>query len=306
MPEYTGIRKSKGEAEIDAPSVYSLYDNQVEMMLFFDSFRKAVNQKRRIKFNMAGIRVISPEAILYTLSLFEVFNFNHPGFKLSGKSPADKSIHQLLIDSGFFRFVHTPGLPVSSNTNIFSIQAHANVRNDIARKLVDFAIEKLGRAYDNKAKDMYATLIECMGNAWNHAYTEEAFPKMLVRKTRLPTWKVMAFFDPKARSVHVAFVDNGKGIPETLRKNFFEILRQKVDSRVDAKLILSALNGDFRTRTEQHNRGFGLPKIFKCGKDGSLVDLRILSNYGYVLCQSDSTVNMVRKFHGTMFSWDFK
>ena len=136
-----------------------------------------------------------------------------------------------------------------------------------------------------------------MANTKNHAYN-------ITRKDQ--KWWLISCYDEDSKKVNFTFMDNGDGIPFTLRKNiierFFDPLIKKQN---DGKLILSALKGEFRTRTKKHYRGTGLPKIFSYSKEKQIENLIIISNKGYVDCDSEQSKELSRKFFGTLLSWDF-
>lgn len=70
--------------------------------------------------------------------------------------------------------------------------------------------------------------------------------------------------------IRFIFVDTGFGIANTVKKNFKEKVQQLFGKMLglgiainDAQLIQSAFNGDFRTSTNQDNRGNGLVTVKK-------------------------------------------
>jgi hypothetical protein len=69
--------------------------------------------------------------------------------------------------------------------------------------------------------------------------------------------------------------------------------------------MYSALQGEFRTQTKKRYRGKGLPSIYKNAKEGSISNLKIISNYGYINCENEELKNFKIKFSGTLYNWDF-
>lgn len=97
-------------------------------------------------------------------------------------------------------------------------------------------------------------------------------------------------------------------MPSTIRKNFHDIISEKFKNVIgnsnDSSLIMSALNGKFRTRTKQRYRGKGLPNIYKSYRDDKIIDkLKIISSMGYIDQGNERTIEY--KFHGTLYTWEF-
>jgi hypothetical protein len=141
-----------------------------------------------------------------------------------------------------------------------------------------------------------------MANTHDHAYSERSL---------LPRWYLMAVNDKDKKFVQFVFLDGGKGIPNTIKKKYLEILRRKLGAAThlktieDSALILSALKGEFRTRTEKSYRGKGLPKIIGCAENKEITDLVIISNFGVINTATGIVRDTRRKLFGTLFSWRY-
>lgn len=59
-------------------------------------------------------------------------------------------------------------------------------------------------------------------------------------------------------------------------------------------------------RPQQPYRGNGLPSIFEHHQAGRIRNLKVLSNKGFVDCQTDDTDSLNRRFRGTLICWDFR
>jgi hypothetical protein len=183
------------------------------------------------------------------------------------------------------------------NNNVLSIKSDKIVDGAIAHSVINFSTEKLNRKNNGGSRSIYGTLIETMANTRNHAYGVNRNDKK---------WWLISCYDEENKRVNFTFMDNGIGIPFTLRKNFKEkFIDPFINKQNDGKLILSALKGEFRTRTKKHYRGTGLPKILNYSKEKQIENLIIISNKGYVECNSEQSIELSRKFYGTLLSWDF-
>ncbi len=219
--------------------------------------------------------------------------------------PKKTECQKIFSQSGFFN--HIKGLApqfTKQTSDILQIEIGNSVNPVVAKKVIDFALQRLGSKASIFSKRHYETIIECMANTKNHAYTSES---------SAPNWYLMAMYYSENKRVRFAFIDGGLGIPRTIKKEWKEGVRKFfsqakvpfVEKLQDKALIMSALNGDFRTRTSQEHRGYGLPKIYESSQKKLLDDVRLISNRGYINCTSGESMELNEKFRGTLWSWDF-
>lgn len=138
--------------------------------------------------------------------------------------------------------------------------------------------------------------IELMNNVKQHAFgTEDK------KEAAFCNWYTYA--EDIGHELRFVFLDTGKGIPETIRKNFWERLPLL---GTDARFIASALEGAFRTDTGDRHRGKGLPEIYDNVKKHAIQSLRILSGKGLCIVDSSGNIterNLAYSFDGTMYVW---
>ena len=267
------------------------------MLAFFNEVHENVKTATPMYFNMSGIRILKPDAILYMLSVFHYYEKERNFSNFMGNVPNDDSCRELLASSGFFNYVARSQWFPKGPRNTLSVKTDQYVQGKVANQVVTFAFDKLGRNKGINSKGIYATLIECMGNTRNHAYSDG---------TRYPRWWMIAYHDAQNKHINFSFLDNGHGIPKTMRQNFKErFLDPVLGKRNDAELILSALQGEFRTQTRQRWRGRGLPRIYEFAQRQEIDKFVIVSNFGYVNATTKDAITLPIKFHGTMLSWDF-
>jgi hypothetical protein len=217
--------------------------------------------------------------------------------KFGGNFPDDEYTRQVLLQSSFFNYVKANFKFDPDDSDILSVKSGQLVRGRVAKEVIDFSKAQLGKTSDASTRSMYATLIECMVNTGHHAYEK-----------RFVNWKwwLMALPTTDKKRVHFAFLDNGRGIPTTVRKNFAERVSYLFGDRtMDSELIFSALEGKYRSRMKNRWRGKGLPKIFSYSSKDIIENLQIVSNHGYVDCQRNQLKELSDKFHGTLLYWEF-
>jgi hypothetical protein len=183
------------------------------------------------------------------------------------------------------------------NSKILSVKSGQFAKGSIAKQVIDFSKGILNQSKTSQSRSIYGTIIECMVNTKHHAYHD------LNHNWK---WWLMALPNEKNDRIQFAFLDNGAGIPTTVKKKFSErVNRLFGNNSSDCKLIHSALQGEYRTRMKDKWRGKGLPKIYDHYNNKYIENLHIISNHGYVDCKNDVIKELNEKFHGTLLSWDF-
>ncbi len=282
---------------IPVPEVFSLLKNVDEMLVFYEEIYSCAKRRKGIFLEMSSIKELTVDAILYTISVFDHLKHSLRFTNIGGNFPTKDSIHQILLQSTFFNYVSINTWYNPNTSNILSVKSGQLVKGTVAKKVIDFSKAQLGRVGDASTRSMYATLIECMVNTSHHAYA---------KKSAKWKWWLMALPSQDKKKVHFAFLDNGRGIPATVRVNFRERLAQLYPSAsMDSKLIHSALKGEFRTRTKHKWRGKGLPKIYNYSEKNLIENLQIISNHGFVDCRTNQHTELQDKFHGTLLYWEF-
>ena len=272
------------------PKIFSLIDNSNETIDFFNNILQYIKNKynkgNRLFFDMSDVEYVSNDALMYLIAIIKNTKIK---FNSSGNLPKNKDCRNLVIESGFLDYLNTlKELELTTTTNKLRIRIGNNINREVAKSICDFFIDSCGIPRI-KCKFMYDIIIELMTNTIQHAYNNS----MLISY-----WYV--FLERSDNIVKMVFLDTGDGIPETLRKNWLEKIKL-LNVKDDCELIQSALNGDFRTRTEQKYRGKGLPKIYKYYKEGKIKNLKIISRHGVI---SSNNNNLKSKLQGTLFSWE--
>ncbi|MCP3683821.1 MAG: hypothetical protein GY861_14140 [bacterium] len=293
-------RKQKSQ-EIVAPRNLSIIENAEDTLEFFHSINEHLRKRHRVFLDISSIQKLTIDAILYLLSLFKYNDWNLNEYEIRGNLPEDDTCREIFVQSGLLDHVTIRGkAPKKDEDKFVSIQSGNENEPTIAAKVIDFARKKLDITTTNFRSRTYEVIIEIMANANEHAYGKS----FLKHK-----WWLMAYHDFTTDVVHYAFLDNGLGIPATVRKNFKERLLSAgiMDFSQDSDLIQTALEGIVqRTRTKESHRGNGLPKVFKIAQEGLIDNLIVVSNKGYYNCTKNFTQTLDRKFHGSLLTWDFK
>lgn len=265
------------EKELKAPENFSIINNTEETVSYFYKIIQYIkthngNRFNALFFNVAHIKNMSIDAIMYLLAI--IYNFNNLKtniLRIKGNGPRDKDIKIKMINSGFFNMIKDKASDITSNNNMQEILYGELVDGTAASKVIKLAENYFGMK--KCFQFLYNIIIELMTNTKSHAYGNSHFT--------INSWYLYA--ECKDDKMHITFIDTGLGIPDTILKKVLENLKDKYTKRNrDAQYMLSALKGDFRTRTREKNRNKGLPEIFNYYKDNKIENLKIVSCYGKI------------------------
>ena len=291
--------------QLPAPKIFSLMNNLEETLQYFNKVSNVIKKSdsnTTLYFDLSAIEDASPDAFMYIIALL---NNNRRiqtlGISCAGNEPVAEGPRDTLNKAGFFRYVKSRRFhPIEDEKS--QLRIYRGIQSDpkLAQKICDFIHVRTGNLIDRLGtKRLYPMFIELMNNVKQHAFgygdTREAI---------FCNWYTYA--EDIGNELRFVFLDTGKGIPETIQKNFWEKLPL---IRTDARFIASALEGEFRTGTGHQHRGKGLPEIYDNVKKHVIGSLRILSGKG--LCIVDPNGKITEEvlscaFDGTMYVWTIK
>lgn len=276
---------------VSAPDIFSIIKNPSETISFFSKIEHTAFITHSLFIDIKNIKVITPETVLYLLLFVDKFKKNKK-IKIVGNAPEDKRCREIFLHSGFYDYVNS-SYATPRDINILSVKSDHIVSGEIADNVIEFACAKLNIKRSNITKAFYTTILECMGNTKEHAYTSHS--------AKYAKWWLIACHDSLNNCIDFSILDNGEGIPETVKKRFLE----NIFGYSDSKIISSVLNGEFRTSTQLQYRGKGLPKINSFMDEKIIQNLIIISNNGYYNADTKRKIELDKKFNGTMVCWSF-
>ncbi len=309
----TSSRKTnRGLSVVIAPQDLSLTKN-IEVaentLQYFERVYREIEKspvEQRIFLNLEHVEMFTVDAVMYLLA----FILNNPlvkqkDLRLFGNMPKNVNAAKVLVKSGFLGYVKSD-VPVFKDESAVKIISDDRTSKDLIKPVIVFAQNKI----NNAGKLLHTTLVELCGNVWYHAYT---FPEKRDNTVEIesdgdrPRWYLYA--EALESKVHFVFLDTGSGIPTTVHKKLREKLREMLPlvGMDHARLILSALEGNFRTSTRKTYRGKGLPEIrSNFGKNG-LQNMVIVSNKGKCEFKDNEAnarmINFNTPLRGTLYSW---
>ncbi|TPW07403.1 MAG: Uncharacterized protein FD124_1155 [Alphaproteobacteria bacterium] len=154
-------------------------------------------------------------------------------------------------------------------------------------------------------QELYASLIEAIGNAQEHAY-RDCPPYGLV--PRIGMWWAGGAYDLAENRLHLSVYDQGKGIPATLPSNeWFKPLLERLGLSTDADQIEAALEYGRTSAANPAGRGNGLWRMVKLAESRPKSYVHIFSGRGHVSCNSDGQLTKRQlpvPFCGTLIHWN--
>ena len=299
---YSYYDKQNQEFKFLAPENFSIMDNPKETIDYFNDVIKKINEKFHhkltINFLLQNVNKITIDAIMYMLAITKNTKKNH---NTKGSYPVDNEAKALFMNSGFLKYVYSNKniINPSPNEDIQIRMSNDSNKNAITCKEINsIIIERYGIAR-RKLQFLYDILYEMMINTNEHAYSSETF--------LLNNWYVYVALEKER--VKFSFLDTGIGIPYTVNKNFLEKINL-LGLKTDADLILSALNGKFKTSTMQEYRGKGLPKFTKYNKTKKIRNFKIVSGKGMVVFNEEKqdylVYNLDKRLIGTVYYFEIE
>lgn len=275
------------------PNNFSFIENPEEMI---DCFAKAIDRARLgilIFFDLGKVRVTSDGAAFLMSSLRSAKLLNK---EVAGNLPEDESSRQLLYQSGFFDVVSSRSpVPAPTNSIVFT-QLKADIAPKIAAEVRKFATQgTFGK--DVQYAPLYSLVTDLMQNTFDHA--------ALDNPVKRENWLLHVFFDESTKVSHFTFVDRGMGIIRTMknsRRNDYR--RWKRTLQTDQGILNDILRGYERSRTDDPQRGYGLPDMYQRFLGNNFSRLVVISNGAFIDFQKGICRKLRRKFEGTFIYWE--
>jgi len=273
---------------VSAPEIFSIVNNREEFMRFLQQFDSQAWHSKPVFINLSNIISITPDALLCIIAYLARYETLSRTPDIGGNSPNDPYCKQILHESGFYKYVSSK-FKHRDTENVLSIRNDLIVNPVEASAVIQFVRAKLKITKKVITRSVFTTIMEAMNNVKEHAYG--------TRKNQ--GWWLMALPEKDSDIIHFSLADNGKGIPETIRKKWSERITSN-----DGDLIRAAVLEN-RSETKLFYRGNGLPKLKKLVETGMIKNLYIISKKGYYFVDEDKVYTLPFDYFGTIIFWDF-
>ena len=285
---------------ISPPENFSLINNPHETLEYFKKIRMLMIAYEPIHVEMANIKKMTGDALIYQLALMQKIKLDLSGFYIKGSFPKEEKVLSLMRASGFLHYFKTSKDNIITDSDFIEIKSGKNVDNETVKKICLFVIDKL-QTDRNKTKPLFDIISEMMLNTKQHAYNTS--------DQEYSNWMLFLRFYPEKQSIDFIFMDTGYGIPQTVRKTKLEQAKKwfsnmGFDAFNQSDLVKSALDGAYRTQTGKGYRGRGLPRIFKYYNSGYIKNLNLFSNKACLTFNDEyHSHDLKTEIIGTLIYW---
>ena len=297
------ITPETADYTFEAPVNFSIINNDEDTIKVFNDAIKCImssedqkDRKKKLYFDLSKIKKLTIEAIMYLLAIINNLSEQHNRKCIfTGNLPENPFAQQKIIQSGFLKYVRMNNINIITRTfEKIQIRTGNNVDTKTAKEIIKFVMTHISDTPLKWFRFLTTIFIELMTNTFDHAYEDDVLEKY---------WYI--YVEKEKDKICFSFLDTGVGIPQTVSRDWTE----KIDFlklKKDYEYIDSALNGEFRTKTRERNRGKGLPSIFGIKKEGKIDNLIIISGDGYVKYSGNkkSTKTMKNSTRGTIVYWE--
>ncbi|KAA3614468.1 MAG: ATP-binding protein [Planctomycetota bacterium] len=282
---------------VKLPEDFSLTGNPQETLGAFLKIQRRARKNRKVHIDFQPVQKIRLGALAYLLSIWELETATRPGLKFHGNKPVLQEPKSIYESSGFQEYTGQTSQreshePIKGQT--FRITPGERVLPEVAASINDFIRDKFPTVNRILTKRIYEIILECLNNTKQHAYRGIS---------NYRKWWVMAIHDQDRQEIHITFLDQGEGIPNTVKKRLMEKF-----SSSDEKILISTMKGEARSGTGERFRGKGLPTIRRRAREGIISNLLVISGEGLYTCttKEERSSKLPATLRGTLLHWTVK
>lgn len=258
-----------------APKIFSIENNRRETLDFFAQIFEYIekypenSEEKMIYIDSSRVEKVTESTLMYLFAI--ISDVKCTNYDVVGNHSIIKDVKRIYKTCGFDKLLSKKdsSYNVYDNGNLILARG-TKVDTVVAHDVCQFLKDKL----DIDTTEFYGALIELMTNTVQHAYDID---DKLEKK-----WQIFARYE--GCRVSFVFLDTGKGIPATVRKTKSEKLKELFPVIIkmvgEGDILKSAFEGEFRTSTEEKNRGKGLPQIYRLMKSNEVKEAYIFSGRG--------------------------
>lgn len=287
---YNAKPKNKDKFKtIPPPKDFSLINNCEAVLEYFEKAGDVLKDRNQINFNLSDIENLTPDSL--TLLIAKIHDQRYTrGLHIKGSGPNRTDLNSMFKASGFFEYVQSSVIHVSSNLLIHK-ETHNKVEPEIAKQARILATKHTFNE-NRRYAPIYEILVECMANTNNHAGLD---------KRGLYNWWLFVYMNPNNNVTSFTFLDLGVGIFESIPVKKFRIPLFK---KHNYELVPDLLEGIISSRTKEKERGRGFPLIYEHSKDLNIKRFIIISNDVYSDIKNGDHKKLNISFDGTLLYWE--
>ena len=310
----SNTKKRQPDKIFTVPDIFSIVSNPDTTITFLNKVIRSVEGVRNLQrqhrnnyirtflIDMSNTKYISSDALMFLLTIIQKKRRKKIlPIDWIGNFPKEPDVREFLKRSGYLNYMKTSAeniIQVDDNIQIKSGTGYNYIENDqnkdIRQEIIDFSCQKLNK--DKKDINYLMTMLtEMITNIIDHAYQKQGLFKH--------QWYI--FVDNNIDKITYTFMDNGLGIPTTIRKSIIEKIIETINAEAEYKYIETALSGVHkRSETGKRERGNGLPSIYEQYLNKKIENFVIISNKAYY--SENKKYDLKECLNGTVFYWEIK
>lgn len=286
---FSTVSNSFEAKKVPCPKYFLLQSEHCEGVLsFINDIKKIAARGRSINIDMKGIKEIGEGAISMLLSVLEELKKRNVG--IYGTMPEDKEPKEVLLKSGFLKFVRTADSRPNETKNTILKTGDASTHQSILTPEIRQAMHTVW-GISGRNPLVYGCVFEMMRNSCDHAFK--------ARKQIRWHWSIS--HEDKSNLVKFSFVDNGKGLLTTFSDGILKKMIHLFKDSVD--LVETTFHDGIESRTGLPWRGKGLPTIYETYTDNYIKNLIVITNDVFIDFDKGIKRKLNIGFEGTYYYW---
>jgi len=259
-----------------------------------DANKKNESEIRRIKIDLSHIKRIDIGAITLLLGkVNEMSRFWNVEFW--GNRPTEKSCDEFFTSSGFLDYMKDLSgrkFERRGENYIISIGSDKTLNEKVGKSIKN-AMNFMTGDYVHYPP-VFSIVQEMCSNSVEHA--NETHKNWLFGITHET--------NGSAKEIIFTMTDIGKGILNTLKRNYGKKIIETMSNKGDDAILRRAFEKQYQSNTEDINRNRGLPLILDRFEKGYIKQLKVLTNNVFLDFENSDTSKVLNKnLSGTFYYW---
>lgn len=276
-----------------APEIFSFVNNTERMIAFISDLKDTIyRMKRSAIIDLSLVHTVTNDAIILMLSVAQDKRIPR-WIEINVTMPTNDKAAKRLRESGIEEHlgIRQVGLPKSGRIRV---RSSYDADSEMVNELIQHATRTLW-GERRPLKKVQRILTECITNTEEHAGGEAGGPKEKM-------WWGTVFCEPSVACF--SLLDNGVGIVESLKAEWFTRLPLLTRYRDNRELLKAVFDGKVLSSTNLSNRGNGLPAIYKARNKKEFVRLVLITNNVLIDFDKNEYRLLSDSFVGTFFYWE--